>query len=130
MGLFIYIAIIVVFFLWMRNSTKKTQARDKAMQDSLKAGMYVMLKDGMYGTIVDTESDTLVINFSVDGNENGCMTVMKTAVSTIVDASASMAGVYSEDIAPTEQGIPELSDGLTVEDNVPETDDAAQAEEE
>ena len=58
------------------------------MQKKLKPGMYVMLRDGLFGTIVDVQEKEVVINFSVDGADEGCLTVGKDSIYNIVEQAA------------------------------------------
>lgn len=80
-----YLVIIVVMFVWIMHNNKKNQKQAAQMQSSLKPGMYVMLKDGLFGTIVDVLEKDVVINFSVDGADEGCLTVGKDSIYNIVE---------------------------------------------
>lgn len=86
---FVYIIIILIMFLWTMRTNKKNQQQAQKLQDSLKPGMYVMLKDGLYGTIVDVMDDDVVINFSVDGADEGCLTVGKSGIYNVIEDSAA-----------------------------------------
>lgn len=86
-----YLVIIVVMFVWIMHNNKKNQKQAAQMQSSLKPGMYVMLKDGLFGTIVDVLENDVVINFSVDGADEGCLTVGKDSIYNIVEQAEDNA---------------------------------------
>lgn len=88
---YIYIIIIVAMFIWVFRSNKKAQKQTMEMQKSLRPGMYVMLRDGFYGTIVDVLDKDVVINFSTDGADEGCLTVGKDSIYEIVEQAVGNA---------------------------------------
>lgn len=96
---FVYIIIILIMFLWTMRTNKKNQQQAQKLQDSLKPGMYVMLKDGLYGTIVDVMDDDVVINFSVDGADDGCLTVGKSGIYNVIEDNTQAADTEAESAA-------------------------------
>ena len=89
MGSIAYVVILAVMFIWIMKSNKKNQQQAQQLQDSLRPGMYVMLRDGLFGTIVDVDGENVVINFSVDGADEGCLTVGKIGIYNVIENNAS-----------------------------------------
>ena len=89
MGSIAYVVILAVMFIWIMKSNKKNQQQAQQLQDSLRPGMYVMLRDGLFGTIVDVDGENVVINFSVDGADEGCLTVGKIGIYNVIEDNAS-----------------------------------------
>ncbi len=96
MGSVGYIVIIAAMFLWIMYNNKKSRKQEAEMQKKLKPGMYVMLRDGLFGTIVDVQEKEVVINFSVDGADEGCLTVGKDSIYSIIEQTAGEAKNISE----------------------------------
>ncbi len=96
MGSVGYIVIIAAMFLWIMYNNKKSRKQEAEMQKKLKPGMYVMLRDGLFGTIVDVQEKEVVINFSVDGADEGCLTVGKDSIYSIIEQAAGEAKNTSE----------------------------------
>ena len=89
MGSIAYVVILAVMFIWIMKSNKKNQQQAQQLQDSLRPGMYVMLRDGLFGTIVDVDGENVVIYFRVDGADEGCLTVGKIGVYNVIEDNAS-----------------------------------------
>lgn len=92
LGLLIYFIIIAAMIMWMRRSQKKQKKAAEERARSLRPGVYVMLKDGLYGTIVDLDESDAVVNVSVDGADEGCIVVDRSYIYGPVEGGISDAG--------------------------------------
>ncbi len=104
----IYIAIILFMILWIQRNNKKDKQKAEQIINSLKPGMYVMLKDGIFGTIVDLDGDNVVINISVEGTDEGCITVAK----------ANVYGEVSDTGERIEAGTEKTTEGMSIEEKI------------
>ncbi len=83
--LVIYIVVFgaIMYFLMIRPQ-KNEQKRAKAMLDALAIGDYVLTTSGFYGTVIDIQDDTVIIEF---GNNKNCRIPMqKAAISQVEKA--------------------------------------------
>lgn len=82
-----YVVIIGAFFYFtMVRPQKKEQNRLNAMISSMEVGDIVLTTSGFYGTVIDIEDDTVIVEF---GNNKNCRIPMqKTAVAQIEKADA------------------------------------------
>lgn len=87
---YIVFLVAIVYFLFIRPS-KKQQAQQKDLMDSLKPGDTVMTTSGFYGTIIGMDDDTVIVEF---GNNKNCRIPMhKKAIAEVESADA----VYEEE---------------------------------
>jgi len=85
--LVIYIVIFgaIMYFLMIRPQ-KQEQKRTSAMLSSLAIGDYVLTTSGFYGTVIDIQEDTIIVEF---GNNKNCRIPMqKAAISQVEKAEA------------------------------------------
>lgn len=80
-----YVVIFGGFFYFaMFRPQKKEQNRINAMISSMAVGDTVLTTSGFYGTIIDIEEDTIIVEF---GNNKNCRIPMqKTAIAQIEKA--------------------------------------------
>jgi preprotein translocase subunit YajC len=73
--LIIYIVVFgaIMYFLMIRPQ-KNEQKRTRAMLESIAVGDYVLTTSGFYGTIIDIQDDTIIVEF---GNNKNCRIPMK-----------------------------------------------------
>lgn len=73
--LIIYIVVFgaIMYFLMIRPQ-KNEQKRTRAMLESLAIGDYVLTTSGFYGTVIDIQDDTIIVEF---GNNKNCRIPMK-----------------------------------------------------
>lgn len=77
---YIVFLVAIVYFLFIRPS-KKQQAQQKDLMDSLKPGDTVMTTSGFYGTIIGMDDDTVIVEF---GNNKNCRIPMhKKAIAEV-----------------------------------------------
>ena len=73
----------VMYFLMIRPQQKETK-RKNAMMSTMEVGDTVLTTSGFYGTLIDIQVDTLVVEF---GNNKNCRIPMqKAAVAAIEEA--------------------------------------------
>ncbi len=83
--LIIYIVVFgaIMYFLMIRPQ-KNEQKRTRSMLESLAIGDYVLTTSGFYGTVIDIQDDTIIVEF---GNNKNCRIPMKKeAVSQVEKA--------------------------------------------
>ncbi len=73
--LIIYIVVFgaIMYFLMIRPQ-KNEQKRTRAMLESIAVGDYVLTTSGFYGTIIDIQDDTIIVEV---GNNKNCRIPMK-----------------------------------------------------
>lgn len=87
MMLVMYIIVFgaIMYFLMIRPQ-KNEQKKAQAMYNSLAIGDYVLTTSGFYGTVIDIQDDTLIVEF---GNNKNCRIPMqKQAISQVEKAEA------------------------------------------
>ncbi|MBQ0028334.1 MAG: preprotein translocase subunit YajC [Lachnospiraceae bacterium] len=78
--IYIVIFVAIMYFLMIRPQ-KNEQKRAQALMNSLEKGDYVLTTSGFYGTIIDIQDDTVIIEF---GNNKNCRIPMqKAAISQV-----------------------------------------------
>ena len=77
MGTIIWIAVLLVFiFIFMLRPQKKEQARRNEMMSKMAVGDTVLTSSGFYGTLIDINEDTVIVEF---GNNKNCRIPMQRA---------------------------------------------------
>lgn len=77
---YIVIFVAIMYFLMIRPQ-KNEQKRAQALMNSLEKGDYVLTTSGFYGTIIDIQDDTVIIEF---GNNKNCRIPMqKSSISQV-----------------------------------------------
>lgn len=81
----VYVIVIGGFFYFtMVRPQKKEQTRLNAMIAAMEVGDTVLTTSGFYGTVIDIEDDTVIVEF---GNNKNCRIPMqKTAIAQIEKA--------------------------------------------
>lgn len=80
--LIVYVIVFVgiMYFLMIRPQ-KNEQKKVQALMNSLEIGDYVLTTSGFYGTIIDIQDDTVIVEF---GNNKNCRIPMqKRAISQV-----------------------------------------------
>lgn len=78
----VYVIVIGVFFYFtMVRPQKKEQARMSAMMSSLEVGDTVLTTSGFYGTVIDIQEDTVIVEFG--SNKNCRIPMQKTAIAQV-----------------------------------------------
>ncbi|MBR5361137.1 MAG: preprotein translocase subunit YajC [Lachnospiraceae bacterium] len=83
--LVIYIVVFgaIMYFLMIRPQ-KNEQKKAAAMLNALEIGDYVLTTSGFYGTVIDIQEDTVIVEF---GNNKNCRIPMqKAAISQVEKA--------------------------------------------
>ena len=76
-----YVVILGAMWFFFMKPQKKEQKRMAAMIAAVEVGDYVLTSSGFYGSIIDIDDDTVVIEF---GNNRNCRIPMKkTAIAQI-----------------------------------------------
>ena len=85
MGTVIWIAVLLVFiFIFMLRPQKKEQARRNEMMAKMAVGDTVLTSSGFYGTLIDINEDTVIVEF---GNNKNCRIPMqRSAIAQIEKA--------------------------------------------
>ena len=77
MGTIIWIVVLLVFvFIFMLRPQKKEQARRNEMMSKMAVGDTVLTSSGFYGTLIDINDDTVIVEF---GNNKNCRIPMQRA---------------------------------------------------
>ncbi|MBP7319710.1 MAG: preprotein translocase subunit YajC [Lachnospiraceae bacterium] len=83
MVVWIVLLVGVMYFLMVRPQQKETK-RKNAMMSTMEVGDTVLTTSGFYGTLIDIQEDTLIVEF---GNNKNCRIPMqKAAVAAIEKA--------------------------------------------
>ena len=87
MGTIIWIVVLLVFvFVFMLRPQKKEQARRNEMMSKMAVGDTVLTSSGFYGTLIDINEDTVIVEF---GNNKNCRIPMqKSAIVQVEKADA------------------------------------------
>ncbi len=83
--LIIYIVVFgaIMYFLMIRPQ-KNEQKKAATMLNALEIGDYVLTTSGFYGTVIDIQEDTVIVEF---GNNKNCRIPMqKAAISQVEKA--------------------------------------------
>ena len=85
MGTIIWIVVLLVFvFVFMLRPQKKEQARRNEMMSKMAVGDTVLTSSGFYGTLIDINEDTVIVEF---GNNKNCRIQMqRSAIAQIEKA--------------------------------------------
>ena len=85
MGTIIWIVVLLVFvFVFMLRPQKKEQARRNEMMSKMAVGDTVLTSSGFYGTLIDINEDTVIVEF---GNNKSCRIPMqRSAIAQIEKA--------------------------------------------
>ncbi len=88
LGMIVWLVILfaIMYFLMIRPQ-KKEQKRKDLMLNEVAAGDTVLTTSGFYGTIIDIEDDTVIVEF---GNNKNCRIPMQKAA--IADVEKADAG--------------------------------------
>ena len=82
---YIIIFVAIMYFLMIRPQ-KNEQKKHQAILSSLAIGDYVLTTSGFYGTVIDIQEDTVIVEF---GNNKNCRIPMqKAAISQVEKAEA------------------------------------------
>ena len=85
MGTIIWIGVLLVFvFVFMLRPQKKEKARRKEVMSKMAVGDTVLTSSGFYGTLIDINEDTVIVEF---GNNKNCRIPMqRSAIAQIEKA--------------------------------------------
>ena len=85
MGTIIWIVVLLVFvFVFMLRPQKKEQARRNETMSKMAVGDTVLTSSGFYGTLIDINEDTVIVEF---GNNKNCRIPMqRSAIAQIEKA--------------------------------------------
>ena len=87
LGMIIWLVVLfaIMYFLMIRPQ-KKEQKRKDLMLSEVVAGDTVLTTSGFYGTIIDIEDDTVIVEF---GNNKNCRIPMQKAAIADVEKAGS-----------------------------------------
>ena len=80
------VAVFGVMYFLMIRPQKKEQKRKDLMLSEVAAGDTVLTTSGFYGTIIDIEDDTVIVEF---GNNKNCRIPMQKAAIADVEKAGS-----------------------------------------
>ena len=80
--LVVYVLIFgAIMYFFMIRPQKNEQKKQQALMNSLEVGDYVLTTSGFYGTVIDMQDDTVIVEF---GNNKHCRIPMqKTAIAQV-----------------------------------------------
>lgn len=82
--LVLMVGTMIVLYVIMLAPQRKEQKRIAAMISALETGDIVLTTSGFYGTVIDIEDDTVIVEF---GNNKNCRIPMqKTAIAQVEKA--------------------------------------------
>ena len=83
----VYIVLIFVFiYFFMIRPQKKEQKKKELMLNEVATGDTVLTTSGFYGTVIDIEDDTVIVEF---GNNKNCRIPMQKAAIADVEKAES-----------------------------------------
>ena len=71
----------VMYFLMIRPQQKETK-RKAAMMSTMQVGDTILTTSGFYGTLIDIQEDTLIVEF---GNNKNCRIPMQRAAVAAIE---------------------------------------------
>lgn len=81
-GMIIWIVVLFVFmYFFMIRPQKKETEKKNSMMSSLEVGDTVLTTSGFYGTVIDIDEDTIIVEFG--SNKNCRIPMQKSAVSEV-----------------------------------------------
>lgn len=83
-GILSWVLVIAVFYIFMILPEKKRQKNMKNMINSLKIGDRILTRGGIYGTIVTTSEDSVVIE---SGPDNVKLEMAKGSIGTVLEST-------------------------------------------
>ncbi len=79
------VVLFAVIWLLMLRPQRKQEKQKRAMLEAMEIGDTVMTNGGMYGTLIDVQDDTVIVEF---GNNKNCRIPMqKAAIAEVEKAS-------------------------------------------
>ena len=78
----IYVVFIAVLWFFMMRPQKKEQKRVQLMLAEMQVGDTVLTTSGFYGTVLDLQDDTVIVEF---GNNKNCRIPMQKAAISVVE---------------------------------------------
>ena len=94
MVIFWAILIAGLYFLMIKPQKKQAKQQED-MQNSLEPGDSIMTTSGFYGTVLDVEEDTVIVEF---GNNKNCRIPMhRKAIAEVEKAGTAVAGKEKEE---------------------------------
>ncbi len=100
-GMLVWLVIIILFFyfIMIRPNNKEKKNKEIMMKD-LAVGDTVMTTSGFYGTIIDVEEDTIIVEF---GNNRNCRIPMQKAA--IADVEKPEESVQEKPAEPEKKSL-------------------------
>ena len=81
-GMILWLVILFAFmYIFMIRPQKKEQQKKNSMLSELAVGDTVLTTSGFYGTIIDIEDDTVIVEFG--SNKNCRIPMQKAAISDV-----------------------------------------------
>lgn len=81
-GMILWLAILFAFmYFFMIRPQKKEQQKKTSMLSELAVGDTVLTTSGFYGTVIDIEEDTVIVEFG--SNKNCRIPMQKAAISEV-----------------------------------------------
>ena len=81
-GMIIWIVVLFVFmYFFMIRPQKKETDKKNAMMSTLAVGDTVLTTSGFYGTVIDIDDDTIIVEFG--SNKNCRIPMQKSAVAEV-----------------------------------------------
>lgn len=88
-----WVLIIGVFYIFLILPEKKRQKSMKNMINSLKIGDKILTKGGIFGRIVSTSEDSVVIE---SGPDNTKLELAKVAIGNVIESANEAVKEYTE----------------------------------
>ena len=70
------VVLFAIVYFFMIRPQKNEQKKQQALMNSLEVGDYVLTTSGFYGTVIDMQDDTVIVEF---GNNKNCRIPMQKA---------------------------------------------------
>ena len=112
----IYAVFIAILYFVLIRPQRKQQKETEKMQNSIKNGDWVLLSNGMYGKVVNTVNENLIVEFGT--NKNVMIPVLRSQVSAVTEPNLTEKTVDEKAVEPKD----EVVGDDVVEDDLDEYD--------
>lgn len=96
----IYAVFILILYFILIRPQRKQQKETQKMQDNVKNGDWVLLNDGMYGKVVNSINDCLIVELGT--NKSVMVPVLRSQIAGVQEPNLSENKAETKDVEPTD----------------------------